>query len=94
MIGIKRHLFILIAIIAVLDLAAALVFYHLHLDRDPGPRQQTYVGIWTLLSAVVVAIQLRKIRAERIAAIRAPRNLPTPPSPPPPDAPPGPQPPP
>jgi hypothetical protein len=70
MTGMKRHLIVLIALIAVLDTVAALVFYHLHLDRDPGTRQQTYVGVWTLVSAVIVAVQLRKIRKLRIAAIR------------------------
>jgi hypothetical protein len=76
MTGMKRHLIILIALIAVLDTAAALVFYHLHLDRDPGTRQQIYVGIWTLTSAVIVAVQLRKIRQERVAAIRASPAIP------------------
>jgi len=76
MTGMKRHLIILIALIAVLDTAAALVFYHLHLDRNPGTRQQIYVGIWTLTSAVIVAVQLRKIRKERVAAIRASPAIP------------------
>lgn len=71
MTGIKRHLLIMIALVAILDTVAGLVFYRLHLDHDPGARQQTYVGVWTLLSAVIVAVQLRKIRKERIGAIRA-----------------------
>ena len=71
MTGIKRHLLIMIALVAALDTVAGLVFYRLHLDRDPGTRQHIYVGVWTLLSAVIVAVQLRKIRKARIAAIRA-----------------------
>jgi hypothetical protein len=72
MTGIKRHLLIMIVLIAILDTVAGLVFYRLHLDTDGGQRQQIYVGVWTLLSGVIVAVQLRKIRRERVAAIRAP----------------------
>lgn len=70
---ISRHLTVLIVLIAALDLVAAAVFYHLHLDQHPGTNQQIYVGVWTVLSAVIAVVQLRKIRKERIAIIRAPR---------------------
>jgi hypothetical protein len=67
---ISRHLTVLIVLIAALDLVAAAVFYHLHLDQHPGTNQQIYVGVWTVLSAVIAVIQLRKIRKERLAIIR------------------------
>ena len=71
---ISRHLTVLIVSIAGLDIVAAVVFYHLHLDRNPGTSQQIYVGVWTVLSALVAVVQLRKIRRERLAIIRAPRT--------------------
>lgn len=75
---ISRHLTVLIVLIAALDLVAAAVFYHLHLDQHPGTNQQIYVGVWTVLSAVIAVVQLRKIRKERLAIIRAPRPPATP----------------
>jgi hypothetical protein len=71
---ISRHLTVLIVSIAGLDIVAAVVFYHFHLDRNPGTNQQIYVGVWTVLSALIAVVQLRKIRRERLAIIRAPRT--------------------
>jgi hypothetical protein len=71
---ISRHLTVLIVSIAALDIVAAVVFYHFHLDRNPGTNQQIYVGVWTVLSALIAVVQLRKIRRERLAIIRAPRT--------------------
>jgi hypothetical protein len=82
---ITRHLTVLIVLIAALDLVAGGVFYHLHLDQNPGTNQQIYVGVWTVVSALIAVVQLRKIRKERLAIIRAPRapsNPVTPPEPP------------
>jgi hypothetical protein len=70
---ISRHLTVLIVAIGALDLVAAAVFYHVHLDQHPGTNQQIYVGVWTVLSALIAVVQLRKIRKERLAIIRAPR---------------------
>jgi hypothetical protein len=70
---ITRHLTVLIVLIAALDAVAAAVFYHLHLDQNPGTNQQIYVGVWTVVSALIAVVQLRKIRKERLAIIRAPR---------------------
>jgi hypothetical protein len=75
---ISRHLTVLIVAIGALDLVAAAVFYHLHLDQHPGTNQQIYVGVWTVLSALIAVVQLRKIRKERLAIIRAPRPPVTP----------------
>jgi hypothetical protein len=75
---ISRHLTVLIVAIGALDLVGATVFYHFHLDQHPGTNQQIYVGVWTVLSALIAVVQLRKIRKERLAIIRAPR----PPAPP------------
>jgi hypothetical protein len=68
--ALKRHLLIMIVAIIVLDSIAIPMFYLFHFDRDVGTRQQTFIGIWVLVSAAVVAVQLRKIRRARVAAIR------------------------
>jgi hypothetical protein len=68
-------LLIMIVAIVVLDSIAIPLFYLFHFDRDVGTRQQTFIGIWVLVSAAVVAVQLRKIRRARVAAIRASAGL-------------------
>ena len=60
---------IMIVLVVVLDSVAITAFYTLHFNREPGTRQQTFVGVWTLLSFLVVAVQLRKIRAARRATL-------------------------
>jgi hypothetical protein len=85
MTSITRHLVVLIVLIGALDAVGAVVFYHLHLDQNPGTNQQIYVGVWTVVSALIAVVQLRKIRKERLAIIRAPRasaNAATPSDPP------------
>jgi len=67
---IKRQLLLMIVAIVILDTIAIPVFYLLHFNREPGPRQNTYIGIWMLLSALVVAVQLRKIRRARMELMR------------------------
>jgi hypothetical protein len=68
--AVKRHLLIMIIAIVILDSIAIPVFFLLHLNGQAGTGQNTYIGVWTLLSALVVAVQLRKIRRARLAAIR------------------------
>jgi len=68
--AVKQHLIRMIVAIVILDAIAIPVFYLLHLNEQPGTRQNTYIGIWTLVSALIVAIQLRKIRRARLEAIR------------------------
>ena len=68
--AVKHHLLIMIIAIVVLDAIAIPVFFLLHLNDQAGSGQNTYIGIWTLLSAIVVALQLRKIRRARLTAIR------------------------
>jgi hypothetical protein len=92
---IARHLTVLIVVIAALDIVAATVFYHLHLDQNPGTNQQIFVGVWTVVSALIAVVQLRKIRKERraiIGASRPPGDTTPPASPPssPPSSPPAP----
>jgi hypothetical protein len=62
---IKRQLLLMIAAIVILDSIAIPVFYLMHFNLQVGPRQNTYIGAWMLLSALVVAVQLRKIRRAR-----------------------------
>jgi hypothetical protein len=68
----KRHLLVMIVAAAVIDAVAIAAFYLFHIDRDEGVKRQTFVGVWTLLSFIVVAVQLRKIRAARVALMRSP----------------------
>ena len=67
---VKRQLLLMILAIVILDGIAIPVFYLGHFNGEAGPRQSTYIGIWMLLSAVVVAVQLRKIRRARLAIIK------------------------
>lgn len=71
---IKRALLVMVGIIVVLDAAAITTFYVLHLDRIGGTPQETFVGIWTVVSFVVVAVQLRKIRRARLDIARGGRT--------------------
>ena len=60
--AIKHHLLVMVGAILAVDLIAIAIFYALHLNGNPGPRQQTFIGIWILISLAIVAIQQRKIR--------------------------------
>ncbi len=60
----------MIAAIVILNAIAIPIFFLLHLNQHPGTGQNTYIVIWTILSALVVAVQRRKIRKAQIAAIR------------------------
>ena len=60
--AIKHHLLVMVAAILGIDVIAIAIFYALHLNGNPGPRQQTFIGIWILISLGIVAIQQRKIR--------------------------------
>jgi hypothetical protein len=68
---VKRQLLIMIVAIVVLDSIAIPVFYLFHFNQNPGSGQNRFIGAWMLVSAVVVAVQLRKIRRARLAAMRA-----------------------
>jgi hypothetical protein len=59
----------IVAIVA-LDLIAIAAFYAFHINRDFDGTRNTFVGVWMLVSFVVVAIQLRKIRRARLEIIR------------------------
>jgi hypothetical protein len=64
--AIKHHLIVLVGAILAVDVVAIAIFYALHLNGNPGPRQQTFIGIWILISLGIVAIQQRKIRRARM----------------------------
>lgn len=66
--AIKHHLFVLVGAILAVDAIAIAIFYALHLNDNPGPRQQTFIGIWILISLGIVAIQQRKIRRARMGS--------------------------
>ncbi len=66
----KHHILVMIVAIVILNAIAIPIYYLLHLKQQPGTRQNTYVGIWMFLSAIIVAVQNRKIRKAQRAAIR------------------------
>jgi hypothetical protein len=68
--ALKHHLLVMVVAIVILDAIAIPVFYLLHLNRQPGNPQTTYVGVWMFLSAIIVAVQYRKIRRARLEIIR------------------------
>ena len=63
--SINHHLLVMVAAIAVVDVIAIAAFYAAHLNNNPGPKQQTFIGIWILISLAIVFIQQRKIRRVR-----------------------------
>ncbi len=63
--AINHHLIVMVAAIAAIDIIAIAVFYALHLNGNPGTAQQTFIGVWILISLVIVFIQQRKIRRIR-----------------------------
>jgi hypothetical protein len=63
--SINHHLIVMVAAIAVVDVVAIAAFYAAHLNNNPGPAQQTFIGIWILISLAIVFIQQRKIRRVR-----------------------------
>lgn len=71
---IKRELLVMVAIIVVLDAVAITAFYLLHLNRGGGTPQEAFVGVWTVVSFLVVAVQLRKIRRARLEIVRGGRT--------------------
>ncbi len=69
--ALRRHLLVMIVAAAIIDAIAIAAFYLFHIDQDEGTKRQTFVGVWTAISFVVVAMQLRKIRAARVALVRS-----------------------
>lgn len=65
-----RNLVIMVVSVVILDAVAIGLFYLLHLNHEEGGRRQLFVAGWTLLSLLVVAVPLRRIRAARGAALR------------------------
>ena len=63
--SINHHLIVMVAAIAVVDIIAIAAFYAARLNNNPGPMQQTFIGIWILISLAIVFIQQRKIRRVR-----------------------------
>lgn len=62
---IKHHLIVMVSAIVIVDVVAIAALYALHLNDTPGPMQQTFIGIWILISLAIVFIQQRKIRRVR-----------------------------
>lgn len=60
--AIKHHLIVMVSAVVIVDVIAIAIFYALHLNGNAGPRQQTFIGIWILVSLGIVVIQQRKIR--------------------------------
>jgi len=66
----KHNLVVLVASTGVLHAVMATVFFVFHFDHPPGPRQNTFIGVWMILAALIVAVQLRRIRKARLELMR------------------------
>jgi hypothetical protein len=72
--AIKHHLLVMVGAVIVVDVVAIAAFYALHLNGHAGTAQQTFIGVWILVSLAIVLIQQRKIRRARIATSPPPEK--------------------
>ena len=61
----KRLLLILVASIVVLDAAVIGLYYAAHIQERPVKTQQTFVAVWVVLTLIVVATMMKRIRQAR-----------------------------
>jgi hypothetical protein len=72
--AIKHHLLVLVGAILAVDVVAIAAFYALHLNGRAGTEQQTFIGVWILVSLAIVVVQQRKIRRARMSASPRPEK--------------------
>jgi hypothetical protein len=72
--AIKHHLLVMIGAVLAVDVVAIAAFYALHLNGHAGTAQQTFIGVWILVSLTIVMIQQRKIRRARTTASPPPEK--------------------
>jgi len=63
---VKKYLIQLIVGIVVLDAIMIGVYYGLSVPLKPERTQQSFVAIWVVLTLIVVATRMKKIRQARI----------------------------
>ena len=61
----KRLLLILVASVVVLDAAVIGLYYAAHIQDRPVKTQQTFVGVWVVLTLIVVTTMMKRIRQAR-----------------------------
>ena len=72
--AIKHHLLVMVGAVIAVDAIAIAAFYALHLNGRAGPEQQTFIGVWILVSLAIVVVQQRKIRRARMSGSQPPEN--------------------
>jgi len=63
---VKKYLIQLVVCIVVLDAIMIGVYYGLSVPLKPERAQQSFVAIWVVLTLIVVATRMKKIRQARI----------------------------
>jgi len=63
---VKKYLIQLVVGIVVLDAIMIGVYYGLSVPLKPERTQQSFVAIWVVLTLIVVATRMKKIRQARI----------------------------
>ena len=61
----KRLLLILVASVVVLDASVIGLYYAAHVQDRPVKTQQTFVAVWVVLTLIVVATMMKRIRQAR-----------------------------
>ena len=61
----KRLLLTLVGLVVVLDAAVIGVYYALRIEERPIKQQQMFVGVWVVLTLIVVTTMMKRIRLAR-----------------------------
>jgi len=61
----KRLLLTLVVSVIVLDAAVIGLYYAVHIADRPVKTQQTFVAVWVVLTLIVVATMMKRIRQAR-----------------------------
>jgi hypothetical protein len=67
----RRQLYELIGAVIVLDGVVIAIYYGMHVPDRPFKQQEIFVGVWTVLTLLVVASGMGRIRATRTRLRRA-----------------------
>jgi hypothetical protein len=67
---VRKHLMIMVALILAIDAVAVLVFRSMGIEEASRDRKMIFTAAWTLLSLIVVANGLYRIRLARNVGAR------------------------
>jgi hypothetical protein len=67
----RRQLYEMIGAIIVLDGVVIGIYYGMHVPDRPYKQQELFVGVWTVLTLLLVASGMSRIRATRMRIRRA-----------------------